>query len=132
MSFNAKLSIDGGADLRLLHCSYSLNRDMDPIGRPSSMVRGGTIQFEIESTNDTSLNEWMVDQFTTKKGTVTFLKRDSNTKMKEVKFENAYIVQFSESFDHVGENPMTIHFTVSAEKITVGNATHTNPWPKEG
>ncbi len=131
MSFNAKLSIEGGAEIRLLHCSYSLNRDVDATGRPSSMVRGGTVQFTIESTHDVSLNEWMIDQFTTKKGSVIFLKRDSNTKMKELKFENAYIVALTESFDSIGDNPMTIHFTITAEKITVGAATHTNPWPKE-
>ncbi len=131
MSFQAHLSIEGGSDIRLLHCSYSLNRDVDATGRPSSMVRGGTVQFTIESTHDTQLNEWMVDQFTTKQGRVTFFKRDSNTKMKELKFENAYIVHITESYDATGTNPMTIHFTITAEKITVGSATHTNPWPKE-
>lgn len=131
MSFQAHLSIEGGSEIRLLHCSYSLNRDVDATGRPSSMVRGGTVQFTIESTHDTQLNEWMVDQFTTKQGKVTFFKRDSNTKMKELKFENAYIVHITESYDATGANPMTIHFTITAEKITVGSATHTNPWPKE-
>lgn len=131
MSFKAHLSIEGGTEIRLLHCSYSLNRDVDATGRPSSMVRGGTVQFQIESTNDTQLNEWMIDQFTTKQGSVIFSKRDSNTKMKELKFENAYIVHIAESFDSIGENPMTIHFTITAEKITVGSATHVNPWPKE-
>jgi hypothetical protein len=130
MSFKANLSIDGGAEIRLLHCSYSLNRDVDATGRPSSMVRGGTVQFEIESTDDTSLNDWMVDQFKNKKGKVTFYKRDSNTKMKELSWENGYIVQLTESFDSVGENPMTIHFVITAHKITVGSATHENPWPK--
>ncbi|MES2590325.1 MAG: type VI secretion system tube protein TssD [Bacteroidota bacterium] len=131
MSFKANLSIEGGSEIRLTHCSYSLHRDVDATGRPSSAVKGGTVQFEIESTHDTSLNEWMIDQFTHKNGNVIFLKRDSNTKMKELKFENAYIVHISETFDSIGENPCKINFTITAEKITVGNATHTNPWPKE-
>jgi hypothetical protein len=131
MSFKANLSIEGGSEIRLLHCSYTMHRDVDATGRPSSMVKGGPVQFEIESTHDTTLNEWMVDQFTHKNGHVVFMKRDSNTKMKELKFENAYIVEIHEKFDAVGENPFTIHFTITAEKISVGSATHVNPWPKE-
>ncbi|MCC6599671.1 MAG: type VI secretion system needle protein Hcp [Crocinitomicaceae bacterium] len=130
MSFNATLSIDGGEEVRLLHCSYSLNRDIDSTGRPSSMVRGGTITLEIESTEDTSLFAWMVDQYTVKKGKVLFFKRDSKTKMKQLEWEDGYLVSFTESIDSVGENPMTIHFTVSARKLVVGDAEHENPWPK--
>lgn len=129
MSFNATVSIDGGAEVRVLHASYALNRDVDSTGRPSSLIRGGTVQIEIESTEDTSLFAWMIDQYSTKNGKITFNKRDSKTKMKELTWENGYIVTFSESIDSVGENPMTIHFVVSAQKITVGDATHENPWP---
>lgn len=129
MSFNAAVSIDGGAEVRVLHASYALNRDVDSTGRPSSLIRGGTVQIEIESTEDTSLFAWMIDQYSTKNGKITFNKRDSKTKMKELSWENGYIVSFSESIDSVGENPMTIHFVVSAQKITVGDATHENPWP---
>jgi hypothetical protein len=129
MSFNAMLSIDGGAEVRVLHSSYALNRDVDSTGRPSSLVRGGTIQIEIESTEDASLFAWMVDQYTTKNGKITFYKRDSKTRMKELSWENGYLVSMTEALDAMGENPMTIHFTVSAQKITVGDATHENPWP---
>ncbi len=129
MSFNATVSIDGGAEVRVLHASYALNRDVDSTGRPSSLIRGGTVQIEIESTEDSSLFAWMIDQYSTKNGKITFNKRDSKTKMKELTWENGYIVTFSESIDSVGENPMTIHFVVSAQKITVGDATHENPWP---
>lgn len=130
MSFNATVSIDGGAEIRVLHASYALNRDVDSTGRPSSMIRGGTVQIEIESTEDASLFAWMIDQYTTKNGKITFFKRDSKTKMKELSWENGYIVTFSESIDSIGENPMTIHFVISAQKITVGDATHENPWPQ--
>lgn len=129
MSFEAKVSI-AGKEARVLHASYSLNRDVDATGRPSSKVYGGKVTLEIEGTDDTSIFEWMVDQFQTKDGTITFLKRDSNSKMKELKWEKGYVVGFSESFDSTGQNPLTVTFTVSAEKITVGNASHTNPWPK--
>ena len=129
MSFNANVSIDGGPEVRVLHCSYALTRDVDSTGRPSSMIRGGTINLEVESTEDNSLFSWMIDQYATKNGKITFMKRDSKTKMKEVSWENGYIVQYSESLDAIGENPMTIHFVISAQKIQVQDATHENPWP---
>lgn len=129
MAFEAELSL-GGDKYRLLHCSYALTREVDATGRPSSSNRGGTVSFEVESTESSKLWGWMVDQFSTKDGSVIFKKRDSNSKMKELKWEKGYIVQFSESFDANGENPMTIHFVVSAQKITCGDATHENPWPK--
>lgn len=129
MSFEAKVSI-AGKDARVLHCSYSLNRDVDATGRPSSKVYGGKITLEIEGTDDHSIFEWMVDQYQTKDGTITFNKRDSNSKMKEIKWEKGYCVAFSESYDSTGANPLTMTFTISAEKISVDGASHTNPWPK--
>jgi hypothetical protein len=129
MSFTANLTI-AGKEVRVLHCSYTLNREVDATGRPSSMVHGGKISLEVESTDDNSLFEWMVDQFKTNDGTVTFKKRDQDSKMKELKWEKGYIVQYTEALDAIGDNPMTIHFVVSAEKLTVGGASHKNPWPK--
>jgi len=130
-AFDAILSVDGGSsDLKVIHCSYSLNRDVDGSGKPSGAVRGGLIQIEIESTKDISFNEWMVEQFTAKNGKVVFKNIDANTSMKELTWENGYIVQLAESFDIVGENSMTLSFTVSAEKLKMGSATHDNRWPK--
>ncbi len=128
MSFQATLNLDG-KEMRVLHCSYSFNRDVDSTGRPSSMVRGGLIQLEVESTDDNFLFAWIAGQYDTKDGTVTFMKRDSKTKMKELKWVTGYIVSYTESLDSMGENPMTIHFTVSAMEIQVGDTSHSNPWP---
>ena len=128
MAFIEDLEIDG-KQYRLLHCSYSLQRSVDPTGRPSSEVKGGTISFEIESTEDTSLWDLMIAQFKSVDGTITFKKRDEDAKMKELKFETAYVVDLSENFDSVGGNPMTLSFTLSAHKLTLGSETHVNEWP---
>ena len=50
--------------------------------------------------------------------------------MKELKFENAFIVFFSEVLDALAETPMTTEMTFSAEKITLGNATLDNMWAR--
>jgi len=130
MSFTASLTI-AGKEVRLLHCSYTLFREVDSTGRPSSMVHGGKINLEVEATDDNSLFEWMVDQFKTNDGTIVFKKRDQDSKLKEVKWEKGYIVEYTESLDAIGENPFTIRFVVSAKKISVGGASHNNPWAGE-
>lgn len=130
MSFTAELTIGGKAH-DVLSCTFSMSRDTDPKGRPSSNVYGGRITFEVESTSDTSLIESMVNsQFKPFEGNVIFKKTDEDAKMKELSFKNAYIVFYQEAINTSGENPMTIKFTISAETIKLGNAEHENRWPK--
>src|SRR5436190_11276870 len=101
MSFKAKLSL-GGKDYDVLHSSYSFRRDVDSKGRPSSGIYGGTVEIQIESTDDTSILEAMVNnQYKAQQGTITFQKRDEDAKMKELTFEDGYVVNFSESLDVV-------------------------------
>lgn len=128
MAFKAILNLDG-KEYRLLHCNYELQRDVDPTGRPSSHVKGGTIHFELESTDDTSLWEWMINQWSHKSGSIVFYKREEESTMKELSFETAYIINYAESFDSVGGNPMIESFTISAHKLTLGSETHENEWP---
>ena len=130
MSFKAKLTL-GSKKFDVLHCSYSLRRDVDAKGRPSSGVYGGTIQFEIESTDDVSIIESMTNnQHKAIKGDVVFMQRESTAEMKKLQFEDAYVIQYSEALDSVGSNPMTINFVLSARKLVLGNAQHENEWPK--
>lgn len=130
MSFRASISCFG-KDMDILQCNFELSRETDAKGRPSSGVYGGRINLEVESTADTSIVEAMVNsQFKPFEGTITFKKTDEDAKMKELSFKNAYLVFYREEIDVTGERPMYIRFTISAEEITMGNATHENRWPK--
>jgi hypothetical protein len=129
MSFKASLSI-GGTKYDVLHCSYSFRRDVDSKGRPSSGIYGGSVDLEIESTDDTLILESMLNnQYKAQTGTVTFQKRDEDAKMKELSFEDGYFVEYGENLDVTGTEAMTIKFTVSARKLKIGNAEHENDWP---
>jgi hypothetical protein len=120
-----------GKDYDILLCTFELSRETDSKGKPSSGVYGGRITMEVESTADTSIVETMVNsQFKPIEGVVTYKKTDEDAKMKELSFKNAYLVFYKEEIDVTGERPMYIRFTVSAEEITMGNATHENRWPK--
>lgn len=129
MAFNAKLKIGSADNIDVIKCDYALRRDVDPKGRPSSGVYGGTINLSVESTDDTSIIESMVNQYKPIDGTVTFKKGDEDAKMKELSWEKGYVISYKEGIDKNGDVPMLIDFTVSAEKIKIGNAEHKNEWP---
>lgn len=129
MSFKAQLKI-GSKEFDVISVNYALHREVDGKGRPASIVYGGTINIGIESTDDTSIIESMVNnQHKPLDGKITFKKSDEDAKMKELEFQKGYIVKFSESFDTVGAQPMIINFTVSSQTIKIGGAEHKNDWP---
>ena len=130
MAFKAQLTI-GSATFDVLQTSFALNRDVDAKGRPSSGVYGGTVNVEVESTSDTSVIESMVNnQYKPLSGSIVFKKSDEDAKMKELQFTDAYIIQYNEGINVVGNYPMTLSFVISARQLQLGNAVHTNDWPK--
>jgi hypothetical protein len=127
MSFKAKLNV-AGKDYVVINCQYSLHQEVDSTGRPSSITRGGKMTLTVESNSGTELFEWMCNNFERKDGTVTFFKRDSDARMKELNFKEGYVVNFEERFAADNDQPMIITFTISAKEISMGNGTHKNEW----
>lgn len=127
MSFKAKLKV-GGKEYNVLSTNYGLSQETDATGRPSSVTRGGMITIEVESTSDTSLSDWMFNNFEMRSGSIVFLKRDTEATSKELNFTDAYAVKYVENFDNVGKNPMTEKLTISAREISIGNGEHVNEW----
>src|ERR1700726_3723613 len=125
MSFKAKLKV-AGKDLNVLSCNYALKQETDATGRPSSITRGGKINLTVESTGDTSFFEWMCNNFERKDGSIVFLKRDTDATLKELKFKEAYLVDYRENFDSTGDNPVSESFTLSAKEISLGTGKHVN------
>ncbi len=127
-SFRASLEL-GGKEFDVLFSEYAFSRDCDKKGKPASNVYGGRVTVEIESTDDTSVIEAMLNsQFKSVDGKIIYKKTDEDAKMKEVEFKNAYLVYYKETLDVNGEMPMKIKFTVSAETITIGNASLDSRW----
>lgn len=127
MSFKAILEV-GGKTYNVLSVNYGLSQNTDESGRPSAVTRGGMITISVESTADTSLSDWMFNNFEMRSGSVKFLKRDTEATSKELKFTDAYAVKYHESFDGTSKTPMMETITVSARVIAVGNGEHENPW----
>lgn len=129
MSFKAKLKV-AGKEVNVLNCHYALKQETDATGRPSSITRGGKITMTVESTGDTAFFEWMCNNFERKDGSIVFVKRDTDATLKELKFKEAYLVEYRENFDAAGENPVTETFTLSAREIGLGSGSHHNEWVK--
>jgi len=127
MSFKAKLNV-GGTELTVLSCNYDLVQEVDATGRPSSVTRGGRIKLSVESTGETEIFEWMCNNFERKDGTITFFKRDTDAKAKELSFTEGYLVKYEEKFQAFDNNPMIETFTISAREIKMGNGEHVNDW----
>lgn len=130
MAFRATLSL-GGKEFDVLDCDYSLKRDVDSKGRPSSNIYGGKVRVHIESTEDVSILEQMVSQFKPVSGNIVFKKGDEEAKMKELVWENGYIIEFEENIDIIGNKPMTLTFVVSAQVLKVGSAQFEQNWPTD-
>jgi len=127
MSFKAKLNV-GGKEMNVLSCSYDLTQEVDATGRPSSVTRGGRIKLTVESTGETDLFEWMCNNFERKDGTITFYKRDTDSKSKELAFTEGYLVKYEEKFNAVDNMPMAEAFVISARELKMGNGEHVNEW----
>ena len=127
MSFKAKLRV-AGKEVNILHISYALKQETDATGRPSSITRGGKINLRIESTGDSIFFEWMTNNFERKDGSIVFTKRDGNATLKELKFTEAYLVDYRETFNAMNQNPLMETFTISAREIAMGTGTHANEW----
>lgn len=127
MSFKSILEVNN-KKYNVKYAHFDLSQETDATGRPSAITRGGRIRLTVESTGETELFEWMVNNFERKDGTITFLKRDSDAKLKELQFKEAYLVKFEETFEDEDKSPMRITFTISAREISMGNAKHVNEW----
>lgn len=135
MAVRARLNLDKISDTRVIDFSYSFNRDIDASGRPSGVVRGGTVQMTIESTKSAFLPTWMtLGQGKTKEGQIEIMDdTDDEKPIKTIKFKDAYIVEYGENFSWQGGENMMETFTISAREITIegdgGPAVYENEWP---
>jgi hypothetical protein len=130
MSFKAELQLEGNTYL-IRALSLDISQTIDKVGRPSSSTKGGNIEIQLDVVQDDIFADWIVDPKKKLNGTITYYNIDQASKMKEVKFEDAFCVEFSEIFDGtMSESSMMTHVKISAEKLSIGNVELSNNWPK--
>ncbi|WP_026449538.1 type VI secretion system tube protein TssD [Aequorivita capsosiphonis] len=130
MSFLSTLILDG-EELNLLDCSFTFTQGIDYTGRPSEKPRGGQMRLLIEGTAKTDFLEWMIQPNLTKKGTITFYRRDTMSGLKKIEFNGAHCIEYTESFNAVDNKPLKIFLLISAEEIKVKGTSFKNNWPNK-
>lgn len=129
MSFIAKLNLDDG-EMNVLHCGYRFTQVTDRTGKPSAIPQGGAICLVVESDGSNDLFDWMISATQTKSGIITFFRRDTMSKLKTLEFTDAHCVDYYETFNHLGDNPMQIELTISAREIKLNDSEFKNNWPE--
>jgi hypothetical protein len=127
MAYTGLMEVEG-TKYKVRHCTYSLHQNVDENGRPSSQVMGGTMQIEVESSDDTKLIDWMVDKTGKKSGKLEFSKTDEEGTLKTIEFEDAFLTSYTESMDAISNSPMVENLVISAKSISVNGVKHENIW----
>lgn len=127
MSFLAKFELDGET-YNVLEFDLHITQEVDHNGKPQTIAQGGNIRLVVESTKSVDFMKWMISSTQTKNGKITFFRRDAMSKMKELKFEKAFCINFHESFRSNNEVPMQIELMLSAKDIDFSGAVLGKPW----
>lgn len=116
----------------VLECDYKFYTPADNYGRITGRRVVGRINFVIETTPTTVHLATLFFTHGVIEGKFTFFNRDEISKMMEVKFENARIIELETAFESEGVKPMVNTLVISTEKIEIisgGNvAMDTNDW----
>jgi hypothetical protein len=128
-------AIDGLPLRETLSTKYTIKRDADSKGQPSSDIQGGIVFVDFMSNaHNGELAKMLSSSTTGFKASINYYSETSDAKMKELSMEGAFITNFHEHIDtrvSTTDAPaMVTHLIISAQKITVGTATHENLWPK--
>ena len=123
------MKIDGG-EVNVLHCGFRFTQTIDATGKPTAIPRGGMIDVTLETDGGTELFDWMISPTLTKSGAITFYRRDSMSKLKTLEFSDAHCVDYYETFDHVGDNPMQVQLSISARELKLNDSEFKNNWPE--
>jgi hypothetical protein len=129
MVAKAELVLEGNTYL-LNSVSIDIEQVADEFGRPSTVAKGGRIEIELFSVEDDVIFDWMVHTKKTLSGSINLYEADFETKLKEIKFEDAYCIEYNERFDEASEDSLITKFKISAEKLSIGNIDLDNQWLK--
>lgn len=129
MVAKAELVLEGNTYL-LNSISVEIEQSTDQFGRPSTAAKGGKIELELFSVEDDVIFDWMVHTKKTLNGSINLYEADFETKVKEIKFDGAYCIEFCEHFSEGSEDSLVTKFKISAEKLSIGNIDLDNQWLK--
>jgi hypothetical protein len=96
MSFKAELTVENQT-FPLRSFFMKIQRETDPKGRPSSTPYFGIV-ITIDSVDDTTITNWMIDPSKQIDGKVLLYKIDEDAKLKEITFKKCYCFILHDKF----------------------------------
>ncbi|AXE16397.1 hypothetical protein DR864_00970 [Runella rosea] len=120
MAHKATIKIDG-TEFEVLHCSYSFHQHVNPhTNETTSEVFGGNIDVTIETRN---ANAKIIELMTLQHkddidGEIKFVNQKGE-ELRTIKFNDASVVNFSETFNLAGAGTGTQTFTICSRDLDV-------------
>jgi len=112
----------------------SFNQTTDVEGQVTSLPRGGKITMRLKALNDgnSDLLHWMTDKKLALNGNIVFKNTTNDKVMKTIKFQDAYCVNYLESWEDTTRSGDLAHYeeiTISCRKISNGgDVEFSNTW----
>lgn len=123
------LRADGIEERQVIYMHYELSQQTDVEGQPVGRTRGGKITLRVKTPKDgnTDIVAWMCGTTASKDGVITIPALGGGD-LKSIYFSDGFVVEYSETYDRRQELVLFEEFTISAKRITIGNAIHDNNW----
>lgn len=128
-----------GEEYEVAKLGYSLDQNVDNIGRAAGEVRGGTISVTLRSLDNEARYSWMVAPDMKKSGEIIFYDGPDSV-IKTLEFKDAFCVGYSETYEAFTAPPsgqsVSIkdgaleHLTLSCREIGMNGEAHKNSWEK--
>jgi Hemolysin coregulated protein Hcp (TssD) len=124
----AKLKIDGSdIEFEVLQMSYSIHQPKDfKTGKPTSEVNSGSINMSVNAGSDTIFVNWAIDSYGKKSGSITVSKFEEEGTMREIKFEDGYLTEFSETVG--GNGTLTTSMGITCKKLDINGEVIEKKW----
>jgi hypothetical protein len=106
-----------GKEYILLSFSHAMDRALDKRGAPAEQPKPGLINIEIEVADNNDLAAWAFIGYQTEEGEVVIYKRDSEATLRSLKFKDAYITSYLETFSSNNNQPSIFAITISPKEI---------------
>lgn len=122
-SFRAELTIDNEV-FAVSRAYFEIHRKVDGRGRATS-TPGWSTWINMESTEKTTIANWMADPKKTQDVKITFYQTDQNTKFREIKLDKASCYLYHEQFAS-DENFGLLRFQIMGPDVAIGSVSYHN------
>lgn len=116
-SFDVKMEVEGRT-YHVVNMNYSVNRDLDFSGRPSSGLKNSILDLDLEVPDgDAMFFKWLCAN-EIKDGSIRFNKIDQESRHIEFKYEKAFCIAYKQIYAS-GPKSLVVTLRLSAQKLTM-------------